>query len=345
MIASTICHSWFHCVARALAIAALGCVLLSGRVSAATLPGLYQATVPSPGGDEAARNAAFQQAMRIVVVRVTGRRDAANAAGLAALIDQAGRYVQVLKPVARGQLEVGFDGGAIENAIAAAGMPYWGAERPTLLVWLAVDRGNGQRGIVTAATQSDERRAVEQVAEQRGVPIAWPSLAASDNPLRRFEQVMSGSTGGLIAEATRLGYDGVLIGRSLAKPGAPPAVNWSFQAAGASDQASGGLADGPNLAADRLAAVFASVSAAQRSDLRVVVSGVTSLDAYAAALKALGAADIVRSVDVVEVDGDRLTCRVAVRGDAPAYRRALAPRRDLVPVAGAEGGLDFQYRP
>lgn len=342
---SFILHPRFRLLARGLAALTLGWALLAGGATAATLPGLYHATVPSPGADDAARNAAFQQAMRIVVVRVTGQRDAAQAPGLAALIDQAGRYVQVLKPVARGQLEVGFDGGAIENAIAAAGMPYWGAERPTLLVWLAVDRGNGQRGIVTAATQSDERRVVEQAAGQRGLPIAWPSLAANDDPMRRFAQVMSGSTGGLVAEATRLGYDGILIGRSAAKPGATPTFIWSFQAAGASGQASGGLAEGPNLAADRLAAVYASVSAAQRSDLRVTVSGITSLDAYAAALKSLGAADVVRSIDVVEVDGDRLTCRVAVRGDATAYRRALSPRRDLVPVAGAEGGLDFQYRP
>jgi uncharacterized protein len=309
----------------------------ASTAQAVALAGLYRATVPGPEGDAASRSAAYRQAMRLVVVRVTGRRDAAGAPALATLIDQAGRH---------GQVEIGFDGAAIEDAIAAAGLPYWGADRPTTLVWLAVDRGNGQRGVVTAATQSDERHAVEQAAQQRGVPIAWPSLAASDDPRRRFEQIMSGSTAGLAAEAARLGHEGLLIGRSAIRPGASaPTVTWSFHGAGVSGQSAGGLGEGPNLAADRLAGVYASVTAAQRNELRVSVSGVDTLAAYAATVKSLGSVDVVRSLEVAEVAGDRVLYRIAVRGDASSYRRALAARRELVPVVDGEGELNFQYRP
>ncbi len=323
-----------------------GVVLLAGSVAgAATVSGLYRATVPATGGDEAARAQAFQQAMRIVLVRVTGRRDAANAPGIAGLIEQAGRHVQMLRPVAGGQLDVAFDGTAIENAIAAAGLPYWSAERPLTLVWLAVDRGNGQRGIVTATTQSDERRAVELVAQQRGVPITWPTLAAGDDPLQRYAQIASGSTAALAAEAGRHGYAGVLIGRAVTQPGGVVVVNWSLHGAGLTAQTVGGLADGPHLAADRYAGAFASVAAAQRSQIRVTVTGIDNLAAYAGAARALDAAEGVRSVQVVEAAGDRVVFQLAARGDEATLERAIGARRVLVPVADGGDGLSFQYRP
>jgi hypothetical protein len=322
-----------------------GFLLLGGfPARAATVSGLYRATVPASGSDEAARAQAFQQAMRIVIVRATGRRDAADAPGIAELIAQAGRHVQTLRPVAGGQLDVAFDGTAIENAIAAAGLPYWSAERPQTLVWLAVDRGNGQRGIVTATTQSDERRAVELVAQQRGVPIAWPALAAGDDPLRRYTQIASGSTAGLATEAGRLGYEGVLIGRAVTQPGGNVVVNWSLQGAGLAAQTVGGLADGPHLAADRYAGAFASIAAAKSGELLVTVTGIDGLSTYAGAMRALDAAEGVRSVQLVEAAGDRVVFRLAARGDAATLARAIGARRDLVPVADG-GGLSYQYRP
>lgn len=323
-----------------------GVLLCAGPVaSAATVNGLYRATVPVTGGDETARAQAFQQAMRIVIVRVTGQRDAANVPGVAGLIEQAGRHVELLRPVAGGQLDVAFDGTAIENAIAAAGLPYWSAERPLTLVWLAVDRGNGQRGIVTAATQSDERRAVELVAQQRGVPIAWPTLAAGDDPLQRYAQIVSGSTAALAAEAGRLGYTGVLIGRAVTRPGGVVVVNWSLQGAGVTAQAVGGLADGPHLAADRYAGAFASVAAAQRSQVLVTVTGIDGLAAYAGVAQALDAAEGVRSVQLVEAAADRVVFQLAARGDTATLARAIGARRVLVPVADGGGELSFHYRP
>jgi len=329
---------------------ALGCAVLALLPAAqgawaATVSGLYRATVPAGAADEAARTQAYQQAMRIVVVRVTGRRDSVSSPALAGLIDQAGRHVQVMRPVAGGQIDVGFDAAAVDNAIAAAGLPYWGADRPLTLVWLAVDRGNGQRGIVTSATQSDERRAVEQAAHQRGLPIAWPTLAANDDPLRRYAQVTTGAASALAGEAGRLGYPGVLIGRAVRQPGGVVAVNWTLQGAGIAAQAAGGFADGPHLAADRYAGLFASVAAGQRSELLVAVSGVDGLEAYAAASKAIDDVEGVRSVDLVEAAGDRVVFRVATRGDAATFARALGARRLLLPVAGEGAGLSFQYRP
>ncbi len=55
---------------------AASCLCLADASRALTRAELYQATVPLPDHCETAQSAAFQAAMKIVLVRVTGRRTA-----------------------------------------------------------------------------------------------------------------------------------------------------------------------------------------------------------------------------------------------------------------------------
>jgi len=64
--------------------------VIAGIAPATVVPDLYEATVAVDHGQPAA----FQDAMRQVIVRVTGERDGDNAPALADLISGAQRYVQ-----------------------------------------------------------------------------------------------------------------------------------------------------------------------------------------------------------------------------------------------------------
>jgi hypothetical protein len=82
--------------------------------------GLYSATVPLSDHSERGQAAAFQDAMRLVLARVTGRPDAGNEPALASLVGDAPRYVQQYQVLPDGQLAVGFDGAELEKLIVAA---------------------------------------------------------------------------------------------------------------------------------------------------------------------------------------------------------------------------------
>ena len=320
---------------------ALALVALAQVSAAASIGDLYSATVPVSGTGEAAQQAAFRQAMRDILVRATGRGDAAEIESLAPLVAQAWRHVVSFRRATGGQLAVSFDGPAIENAIDAAGLPFWGADRPVTLVWLAVDRGGGRRALVGAAGTSEEKSRVEHAAARRGVPLVWPG--PGDDLARGFQQVWSGDHSPLVSAAARYGADGVLIGRAVTAANGQHAVEWTFSAAGISAQATGELESGLDLAADRYAGAYASRGAGQRSEQFVTVTGVDSLESYAAALRALSRLPLVRAVEVDEVTAKAVSFTLQIRGDPAALRQAI--ERDGRLVAVDAGRMIFSLPP
>jgi hypothetical protein len=299
-------------------LAALLCAVLAlPALAAEPLGDLYSVTVPYTGQNEAA----FRDAMRDVLVRVTGRRDAPDLENLAPLVAQASRYVVSYRRGAGNTLAVTFDGQAIENAIDASGLAFWGSERPVTLVWLAVDRGGGRRALVHAEETSEEKSRVEANAARRGLPLVWPG--PGDDLVRALQQAWSGSHAPLVDAAARYGADGVLIGRARAAASGSPSVEWTFTAAGLSSAVSGELEAGPELAAERYASLYASQGAGQRTEQLVTINGIRTLESYAAAMRMLARLAPVRGVAVDEVTPEAVSFLVNVRGDPEALRQAI----------------------
>src|SRR5262245_9836706 len=119
--------------AGAMFLALVSWIGAPANADAATVAHLYEATVPLADRSEAGQTAALQEAMRQVLVRVTGQRSAGYEPALTALIDDARRYVQQFRVVGSNQFFVGFDGARLERSIAATGQPVWGSERPATL--------------------------------------------------------------------------------------------------------------------------------------------------------------------------------------------------------------------
>jgi len=318
-----------------LALAA--CAQVWQPAAAESLGDLYSVTVPYTGNNDAA----FREAMRDILVRTTGRPDAPELENLSPLVAQASRYVKSFRRSAGGQLAVTFDGPAIENAIDASGLAYWGDERPLTLVWLALDRGAGRRSLVHAGMTGDERLRVERGAARRGLPIVWPG--PGDDLVRSLQQAWSGEHAPLVEAARRYGAGGVLIGRAQPGPAGGLAVDWTFSAAGLTAQAAGELEAGPDLAADRYASLYASRGAAQRTEQVVTVMGVASLEDYAQAMKTLARLAPVRGVAVDEVTPDAVSFLVNVRGDPAALANAILRDGRLTGVDASR--MIFSLRP
>lgn len=318
--------------AAALALVLGLLALLPAR--AATLDDLYTVTVVAPAGGEAA---SFRAAMGDLLVRVTGRRDAAQLSQLQPLLQNAGRYVTSYRRAAGNRLTVSFAGEAVVGALESAGLPFWGEDRPATLVWLAIDRGGEQRGLVTAEAASSERLAVEQVAQQRGLPLIWPSGGAGEDLRLRYQQAWSGDTASLAAAATAYGADGVLVGRASAGGGGY-VVDWTFVGAAGSSQVRGDLGQGPHLAADLFASLYASTAAAQSSIIDLRISGVTGVAQYAEASRQLEALASVKDAQLRQVLPDALLFRVSVRGGLAALQRDAGAGGRLRP-AGELGGV------
>jgi uncharacterized protein len=315
----------------------LAFAVLALPVQAEPLDDLYSVTVPYSGDNDAA----FRDAMRAVLTRVTGRSDAPDLPNLAPLVAGASRYVTSFRRAAGNQLTVRFNGHEIENAVDASGLAFWGHERPVTLVWLVLDRGGGRRALVSASDTSAEKELVDSSAARLGIPIVWPD--AGDDLVAAMQQAWSGNHDALVDAARRYGANGVLIGRARQSSGGAYQVDWTFTLDGASGGSEGELESGPELAAERYAGIYASQGASQRSEVTVTVTGIATVESYATAMRTLSRLAPVRGVDVDEVNGDAVSFRVNVRGNPDALSQAILQDGRLQPVD--PGRLIFALSP
>lgn len=339
-----------HVYLRYLRLAAILCfsaaALLVDSASAFTRAELYQASVPVANRSEAAHPAAFQAALKVVLVRVTGSRGADQDPALAPLVNNARRYVQQYRDAPDNKLWVAFDGPAIERWLTQNGQPLWGSERPITVVWLGIESGPQAGTLVTAQDGSDLKAAIDAAAAARGVPLLWPSAAE----LQKYHVDYSSLSGlgsapsapvSLVEIAHRLGGEGVLIGRA-ANATATAGVRWTHSFQDRSTEVSGAI-EGVNHAADTYAALFAANGALAPVDIEV--SGIADLREYASVQTFLEAQTFISHVSVQGLAGDTVRFRITTRGGAAPLQHALALNGRLQPLPAGDGGIPrFQLR-
>jgi hypothetical protein len=271
---------------------------------------------------------ALQEAMRRVIVRATGRREAAADPAFNALIADASRYVQSSRKVANGSTLVTFDGPAVEQAITSAGRSVWGSERPfTFVVFVPA---------LSPQAVEAARRELDTAAESRGLPINLAPVPVVDSTGVEL------SREALLQGAQRLGGDAVLVARADANPGI---YQWTLQTQFGSESWTGPLEAGPNGAVDALTRAQGATPGATELEAVVQVAGVSTLNDYAAVSRLLESIPGQKKVSVAETDGSTATFSVVVRGGADTVDRALGNSPRLQRSGNANGRLLYTYRP
>ncbi len=276
-----------------------------------------------------------QSGLRVVLVRATGARDAANDPALAGILAQAQTYVIATRPAATGGgTTLVFDAAALERDITAAGRTVWASERPLLLIVLTGGPASG-----AFETRRQVEGALDAAANRRGQPIS----------VARPEALSLPTPGDIPAEAAlaaaqRVRADGVLVGYGDAIPNGGT-WRWTLNAAGVSESWSGSLEEGLHGAADVFARNAVMYAAQPELTILVEVEGVPTLKDYARAAEMLGEAAAVRSVQLAEVTGSRATFSVVTRGGGDALLGALGANARLERVDPTAGGtIAFRLR-
>ena len=330
-------------------LALLGVLAVMGQAPTARADqriDLYQVAVPVPDRSEASRDAGFRDAMRVVLVRVTGRPGAANDPAYAPLVASADRYVQQYRYAIDGRLIVGFDGGAIERWLTGAGAPIWGRTRPVTFVLLTVPgaaaagTGNGAGSIVTSDATSDLKSAIESEAALRGIELRWPTAQQLLADGLTDSSVLQADPRTLLADATRAGADALLIGHA-SDASASASVQWLFQYQTETTQVAGVTA-GVDRAADAYASIYAVNGA--YVPVEVAVDGVRTLADYARVQRLFASMTSVSRVAVLAAHGDTLRWRLLVRGGAGPLVRMLSLDGSLQAAAEPGVGGELRYR-
>lgn len=327
--------------AAAILCLAAAALATSGGARAVTRADLYQATVPLADRSEAAQSAAYQAALKSVLVRVTGRRSAEDDPALEPLISNARRYVQQYRGTADNQVSVVFDGPAIERWLTQNGQPLWGRERPSTFVWLAVQSGPQSGSVMTADDASELKAAISAAAQLRGVPLVWPSAAELQRDHMDYTGVNNIAPSALADIGRRAGCEGTLIGHAGGNASAAM-VHWTHLFQDRISEFTGAL-EGVNRAADLYAGLFAASGNLVPVDIEVI--GVEDLREYANLQTYLESLTFISHVSVQAVSGDRVKFRLSTRGGIESLQRALSLNGRLQPIVAGDDAIQrFQLR-
>jgi hypothetical protein len=279
---------------------------------AVQVPDLFAVTVQASDPQQAS-----QEALRKVLIRLTGSRSAGDDPALAGIVNDARHYAQLLRSTAGGGTQVLFDGSAVRAAVTATGRPIWDLDRPLLRVELPAQ-----------ALSDDLRSRLTSAAQARGLPIAVGEKAADE---------VDGAD--VLAAAHRAGASAALVGEP-----APESGQWRWQLTGISASANwaGAAEAGIDGAVDALVRADLDSNAAPASDVACHVSGVGDLNAYVNVLNLIGSAPGVSGLAVDEIEGENLMLHLRMRGGSAALARALSGEGLL---AADAGGTDYRYQP
>ena len=331
-------------------------------------PDLYTVAVPIDATDPEGREIADREALRRVLIRVTGSADEMQLGALAEIFDNPRDYVSRFRTVANDEIEVSFNGAAIERLLRQARYTVWSGDRPLTLVWLAVDWGQGEREIVAAdggirrpgvARTIDRNRLlrerVEKVAAFRGVPVVFPLLDTEDLGNIRFTDIWGQFDEQLLAASQRYGANSILVGRI--RPGAQQRNRWTYYFGDEKLTWTGEPEEVVQRLADKLAVQFAVPGDAELQTYGLAVAGIDSVVAYGQVQQLVANLSVIEEVRLRRVTGQEMLYSVRVYGGIDRLSKALELSPLLQPAEITVGGdpgqvvvpdpnlLRFEYQP
>ena len=248
------------------------------------------------------------------------------------------------------RLWVKFDENSLNGALRGLGVPVWGWERPSTLIWLAISDQEGRRllGLEEGAEYID---VLEQRARQRGIALLHPLLDLDDTSMLRASDLWGGFREPVLNASSRYQADTILaITLDSPVPGIWEA-NWTMYLDGQmarwnseSDLVEAVLDEGIDNLADVLAAQYTpAVIVDGVNRVRLSVSDIFSVDQYARVLSYLGSLNSVSDVEVVQVESGRVIFMLQAHGGQLAVNQAIELGRILEPITSQ--GSDYRLLP
>lgn len=189
---------------------------------AEAVDGLYRGEAIVTGREaDAERDRGVREALAEVVVKLSGDARLIEHPQLPALLDQAPQLVERLSYEDR-LMTVEFRPQAVDRLLETLGVRPWSAERPRVLVLLAVQDLTGAFPLGSEGERGrGQREAVADMARRRGIPLVLPRMGPDD-------QAALERGGGIAALKQDYHADAVLMGSMVMRPEGTWDTGWTL---------------------------------------------------------------------------------------------------------------------
>lgn len=345
-------------------------ILPVSSINADIVPHLYEAEVPVKGQGRKERNLVTRDALKEILVRISGRTDAGALAEDVVLVPRPTLFIQqfryrkfksnevIPKALKRAKpytqkLWLRFTEKAIAKLLRAQGYPVWGKTRPATLVWLVMD-DQKQRILIGNSTPHISRTYVEQEAARKGLPLRLPLLDLADQSKVQVTDVWGNFEDAILAASARYQTEAILVGRTYLSFAKSWNTRWSLYLGGQrqdwevsnSDSLNAAVSEGLSKTGEALSIQFTQVDTSQESDVVLLqVKNITNLKTYNKAIKYLKGLNVVTELEAHQVNTDNVIFRIKSRNGRLGVSQAIALGHVFVteisdPIVRAESSED-----
>ncbi len=251
-------------------------------------------------------------------------------------------------------INVNFAAELIDQLLTDADIPVWDSNRPSVLVWMALQTESGERRLLTADNQPEIIRYMQDFALERGLPIIFPVLDFEDRQSLNEDQLWNLEESAIELASIRYGADSILSGRLHFTAGGELVGLWKFIFQDEADvfdgfdqDLQGYLYEPLDRVTNKLSSYFAIVPEEFTEQfVRLRIEGINNLTAYSALLSYVSNLGLVQSVAAAELDGERLELELGLVGDVVQLYELIALDRDLLPIESSFARSDslLHYR-
>lgn len=331
-------------------------VLPISSVNADIVRHLYEVEVPVEGQTRKERAYVVREALKAILVRISGRNEANAIGDDEILVPRPTRFVQqfryrkfksdeVIPPPAidgakpyTQKLWLRFTEKTISKLLHKQGLPVWGKTRPATLVWLVVD-DKKKRVLVGNSTRHISRTHIKQEATKRGLPFRLPLLDLADQSKLQVADVWGNFEDTILAASSRYQAQAVLVGRIYLDFSNSWNTRWSLYSDGQrqdwevnnNETLRIAVEEGLSKTGDILSARFTQVNSTQESgEILLQVKNILNLKTYNKAIKYLKGFSGITKVQVYKVNTDNVIFRINSRRGQSGIAQAIALGHVLV---------------
>ncbi len=335
-------------------LATLLCCCLPLVVSAAQVTDLYQGKAPTSGDMTAAQS----QALRDVLVKVTGKRDILTQPDVVKALAAPADYVQQYSYQDIGSvkfLKADFNVAKVNALVGQSKFALLGPVRPQVAIWLVVDEG--ERRILPDQSGDGWSEALRAQTQAMGLPVSLPLMDLDDNMAVNATDVWGRFADPVLKASQRYGAEMVVLGK-LSPEGEAWSIDWGFYGTKPGAQAgelteltkgsgSGTQAEVAKGFADALAGwlvqQYGTRLSGVASSQTLVVEGLSDIDGMIQIQKLLQEMASVTKVAIGKLEGDKVTFNLSLQGDKAELVRGLQLESRLHQVEDNESGLRYQW--
>ncbi|MBB1488043.1 DUF2066 domain-containing protein [Oceanospirillum sediminis] len=314
---------------------------LAGPAMAEQVTGLFKSERLVSDQSPEARASVVQGALEEVLIKVSGSSALLQEAEVIELVSAAEQYLAEFSyaenelsevsgdsadTAGRYRLQMRFDSRSVMQVLNSARVPVWGSNRPSTIVWLAIESANG-RFIMNKTSNPLLAEIMSDEASRRGLPVKLPEMTAEERQNISVSDIWGQFSDRIQAASSGYNADVIFSGRMYREASGTWQARWIMIEEGSRKNyslSSSSLrtlfAESVDTLADQLASQYAVNSQPGKTGaFSFRVKGLESIEDYARLNRYLNSLQITENVQVTELNKSVLGYKVLLKGSSEQF--------------------------